>query len=296
MAWIESHQGLALHPKTKKLVRKLGIPGPHIVGYLHYFWWWALDFAQDGEITQYDPFDVADACEWKGDPHEFYNALIDVGFIDVVDEQHLIHDWHDYAGKLIEIRKKDAERKRKSRGSKQDSEGSPPDIRRTSTGRRTESIRDLDLDLNLNHNQKIKEDAPPRKGTSQKKTNLEKNSDKTIYAEFVRMKPDEYEKLVAEHGKEFAHECIITLDNHKGASGKTYASDYRAILKWVVRSLKEERVKVTPFNREPRGGGQAVPGVDESKRMNEEMERLKEEKRARMAQEGSGRERTPNTA
>ncbi len=157
MAWIESHQGLAAHPKTKKLIRRLAIPGPVIVGHLHYLWWWALDYAQDGEITQYDPFDIADACEWKGDAKELYEALIHSGFIDKHQDRYFIHDWYDYAGKLIEIRKKDAERKRKSRGKSKDSDVNPEDVQRTSIGhpedsegRRKESVRDLDLNLDLN--------------------------------------------------------------------------------------------------------------------------------------------------
>jgi hypothetical protein len=163
MAWIESHQGLSKHPKTKKLIRKLGIPGPHIIGHLHYLWWWALDFAQDGEITQFDAFDIADACEWKDDPNDLFLALVDAGFIDKKDDRYFIHDWHDYAGKLIEIRKKDAVRKRKSRGIKEESHGHPTDIHRTSEGRRTESIRDLDLDLNPNlNNQEEEEEEGPK--------------------------------------------------------------------------------------------------------------------------------------
>lgn len=156
MAWIESHQGLSAHPKTKKLMRRLKVPGPVIVGHLHYLWWWALDFAQDGEITQYDHFDIADACEWKGDANDFYEALIHSGFIDKQHDRYFIHDWHDYAGKLIEIRKKDADRKKKAREKGKVSSGSPEDVQWTSSGhptdsegQRTESIRDLDLDLDL---------------------------------------------------------------------------------------------------------------------------------------------------
>lgn len=153
MAWIESHQGLRSHPKTRKLVRRLNASPAIIVGHLHFIWWWALDFAQDGEITQFDPEDISDACDWDGEPEEFFNALVEVGFIDKVDDRYFLHDWYDYAGKLIEIRRKDAERKRKSRGQAKESEGSPTDIRRTSERRRTESIRDLNPNLNHNLNQ-----------------------------------------------------------------------------------------------------------------------------------------------
>lgn len=48
----------------------------------------------------------------------------------------------------------------------------------------------------------------------------------------------EYEKLVSTHGKDFTDQCIEKLDNYKGSSNKKYASDYRAILSWVVDDLK----------------------------------------------------------
>lgn len=149
MAWIESHQGLRGHPKTKKLVRRLKSSAAIIVGHLHFIWWWALDFAQDGEITQFDPEDIADACDWSGDPEEFFNALVDAGFIDKVEHRYFLHDWYDYAGKLIELRKKDAERKRNSRGKEKKSEGSPEDVQRTSEGVQAESMRDLNPNLDL---------------------------------------------------------------------------------------------------------------------------------------------------
>ena len=45
MAWIESHQELWRHPKTKKLARLLGVSVPTVVGHLHGIWYWALDFS-----------------------------------------------------------------------------------------------------------------------------------------------------------------------------------------------------------------------------------------------------------
>src|SRR5690606_35050042 len=113
MAWSESHQGLAKHPKTLKVARKLNIHTAQAIGHLHMFWWWALDYAQDGEISNCDPEDIAIAADWPGDASEFFDALVSVGFIDRhEDGKATIHDWYDYAGKLIEKRAADAERKR----------------------------------------------------------------------------------------------------------------------------------------------------------------------------------------
>jgi hypothetical protein len=76
---------------------------------------------------------------------------------------------------------------------------------------------------------------------------LASEATKIHFAEFVTMTNAEYEKLCSTHGKEFADQCIEVLDNYKGASGKKYKSDYRAILNWVVDRVKQRGM---PFTRE----------------------------------------------
>jgi hypothetical protein len=71
---------------------------------------------------------------------------------------------------------------------------------------------------------------------------------KTKFAESVGMTDDEYASLVARLGEQGAARCIEILDNYKGAHGKTYKSDYKAILSWVVKRYEEE------------ARGQPVPG------------------------------------
>lgn len=68
-----------------------------------------------------------------------------------------------------------------------------------------------------------------------------KEEEKIHFAEFVSMTNAEYEKLVSTHGKDFADQCILQLDNYKGASGKKYKSDYRAILSWVVEKVQQKQ-------------------------------------------------------
>jgi DnaD/phage-associated family protein len=101
VAWIESNQEIGRHPKTKKFARLLDISAVAAVGHLHYLWWWALDFAQDGNIGKYDEFDIAEACLWEEDHQSFVDALIQAGFVDKTESGLLIHDWFDYAGRLI---------------------------------------------------------------------------------------------------------------------------------------------------------------------------------------------------
>ncbi len=80
---------------------------------------------------------------------------------------------------------------------------------------------------------------------------------KKSFAEFVNMTEDEHEKLIAKYGKETTAEMIEILDNYKGASGRKYKSDYRAILSWVVKRVEQEE-------QQERKGGQVIGGKKRS--------------------------------
>ena len=112
MAWIESHQSLRQHPKTRRLSKHLGVSLPTTIGHLHCLWWWSLDYAPDGNLADIESDTIAAASEWAGDSSLLINALKDSGFL---DDTMLIHDWNDYAGRLIGIRQKRAERMRQYR-------------------------------------------------------------------------------------------------------------------------------------------------------------------------------------
>lgn len=117
MAWIKSEQALASHPKVHLLAKDLGINVAQAVGHLHLLWWWALDYADDGNLTRYRDF-IPSASQWSGDEELFINSLIKYGWLDENEGTISIHDWLDYTGALIETREKDAERKRRYRQSK----------------------------------------------------------------------------------------------------------------------------------------------------------------------------------
>lgn len=111
MAYIESHQELGRHPKTKRLARQLGISIPAAVGHLQFLWWWAMDYAQDGDLSRYDSDDIADAAMWDGaEAATFVEALAAAGFLDGDGECWSIHDWADYGGKLLVRKRRNAER------------------------------------------------------------------------------------------------------------------------------------------------------------------------------------------
>lgn len=116
MAWIESHDTLAEHPKTLRFARLIKAELPTVIGHLHLFWWWCLKYADDGNLSEYEPAELATAAKWGGDAELFVCSLVRAGFIEQTDDGGLyVHDWYEYAGKLIEMRKANAERMRQKR-------------------------------------------------------------------------------------------------------------------------------------------------------------------------------------
>lgn len=90
-----------------------------------------------------------------------------------------------------------------------------------------------------NRNENINKNDIEIKDNRKKGSKGKKEEEKIHFAEFVSMTNAEYEKLISTYGKEFADQCIYTLDNYKGSKGKTYKSDYRAILSWVVEKVEQ---------------------------------------------------------
>lgn len=73
--------------------------------------------------------------------------------------------------------------------------------------------------------------------------------EKINFAEFVTLTQLEHDKLCSEHGQAVTNACIKKLNNYKGASGKTYRSDYRAILSWVLDDVNAKQTKRNALDR-----------------------------------------------
>lgn len=82
--------------------------------------------------------------------------------------------------------------------------------------------------------------------------NVNVKDKKIHFADYVTMTNAEYEKLVSTYGKDVSDQCITVLDNYKGANGKKYKSDYRAILNWVVDKVKQAQAKTPKKQYEQR--------------------------------------------
>lgn len=91
MAWIKSNQNLKEHPKLLMLCDKTGWGKAEAIGRLHMFWWWVLDYAEDGDLSRIS-FDVS-----IGNVN--LNVLAECGFID--GKTKLVHDWIEYAGRYL---------------------------------------------------------------------------------------------------------------------------------------------------------------------------------------------------
>lgn len=81
---------LPSHPKTKKLIRRLG----QAAGWnLTRLFLWTAANRSDGDLSGMTDEDIELAVDWLGDGGDFVRECVDVGFLDGEDEGRTIHDW-----------------------------------------------------------------------------------------------------------------------------------------------------------------------------------------------------------
>jgi hypothetical protein len=85
--------GLPEHPKTKKLIRKMGqAAGWNLVRLIL----WAAGNRSDGDLTNLSVEDIEIAADWNGTPGDFVAALVEVRFLDGEDGEYTLHDWSEH--------------------------------------------------------------------------------------------------------------------------------------------------------------------------------------------------------
>ena len=103
MAWIEAHQELSNHRKIIRLKNLLKIPKTEAIGTVMMLWWWSVDNAPSGDLSNITAEELAEIVDYRGrKSQQVMDALIESGFI---DGDMKIHDWHEYTGRLLEQRK-----------------------------------------------------------------------------------------------------------------------------------------------------------------------------------------------
>ena len=211
MAWIESHQSLGTHKKLIRLCSLLKIDRFQAVGLLHYLWWWSLDNVPDGDLKGLSGTEIALAIGYQGDGDQLVNALIESKWIDSEDEYqnggalkaHL-HDWDDYAGKLIDRRNANREKMRQYRNQHE-----------TVT-------KPLRSPLTV-PNPTVPNPTVPKENKQKK------------YGEFqnVLLSDEEHGKLLIRFGELETQERIERLSAGISSKGYKYKSHYATILNWA---------------------------------------------------------------
>lgn len=124
MAWISVHEQV-IGGKLRSLAKEIGCSQNEALGILIRLWLWAINNAgKDGCIVGADKDDVAEVLNMGIDRRysadDVVDALVVTGWIDMENGLY-IHDWEEWQEqwyKAIEIREKDAARKRKERSLK----------------------------------------------------------------------------------------------------------------------------------------------------------------------------------
>lgn len=115
MAWFAAYDTLPTHPKTLMLARLLKISRFEAVGVLWSLFAWGLVAAgKNGELPGMTAEDVSSAVGWTKKSN-LAGALLECGYLDFDGKDFAIHDWYDYAGKLMDKREADREKMRRSR-------------------------------------------------------------------------------------------------------------------------------------------------------------------------------------
>lgn len=187
MAWYEAHQTLAKHPKTLRLASLINCERRYAVGLLHDLFTWGLDAAKkDGTIPGLSKIEIASALDFTGKKGaSVVDALVESGYLEIVNGCYKIHDWYDYAGKFVDKRESDKQRKKEkqehdlakngengnriSNGKKQEktkiSDGNPAEIQWKERGNPCATVPNL-TKPNITRDSVCKARAPAREETA----------------------------------------------------------------------------------------------------------------------------------
>ncbi len=108
--------GTTSHPKFRRLMKMLGQTQYATVGVLESLWAMAAQFTDDGDLSRFEPDDIASYIDWEGDAQELIDALVKCRWLDKTHDGLVVHDWADHMPYFITERiKKRNQRSTKSK-------------------------------------------------------------------------------------------------------------------------------------------------------------------------------------
>ena len=229
MAWLPINQDLPSHRKTLLVAGAIGISPAVVVGHLVVLWLWAVDNAEDGILTN-DPGLFNLVTGWKGEGNLF-NAAIEAGFFDRDGDKVVIHNWADYAGKLIRQREVHRNRMRNARAPhvQRTLSARAPHVQRTLSARAPTTVEKSTEEKNTEEKSTNKPSVSPLQGERTKKV---------VYAPIT----DGYiEEMVVEFKDQFGdesrvREAVVDAMNHIAIDKR---KDKRRYLKaWLQRDVE----------------------------------------------------------
>lgn len=269
MAWISVDQKM-VGGKLRKLYKAIGCSQNEAMGMLVGLWLWGIDNADaDGLIVSAEREDIADvlrpglAPEFDADA--IASLLVEHGWIDEVDGQLYLHDWSEwrvYYNRRSEEKKKHAERMRRYRNKKNDSDAKSDiysDVH--SDAHNVESAPESDMD---------EEPQPPEPQPPARK----KNSYSTTFEEFWGVYPRKLDKGMAykkyqarikdgfspeellEAAKAYAKQCAVQKTEQQYIKhAKTFLGDSTPFRDFLPREAElvaqmPEETGMNPFRRQ----------------------------------------------
>lgn len=89
---VRLYTGFWQHPKTKKMVKRLGLEAARS---LQILWLFTAQNKSDGLLSGMDWEDIELAADWQGEEHAFFDYCLGV-WIDETDQGYAIHDWEEH--------------------------------------------------------------------------------------------------------------------------------------------------------------------------------------------------------
>lgn len=134
MAWISVHEQV-IGGKLRSLAKEIGCSQNEALGLLVRLWLWGINNAdKEGMIIGAEKGDIAEVLtigiDGRCSPEKVVDALVSTNWIDMENGLY-IHDWEEWQEqwyKAIEVRERDASRKREERKRKRNgNDATPPD-------------------------------------------------------------------------------------------------------------------------------------------------------------------------